>query len=99
MDYLEDIDYFKYLIEAWPLQTLLLQAKNHNQTEWKPRSQDYTSHVKKEVQSCSIVNYFIDVCSDSDDHLKMLDLLSLVNSIKPTAFTLMRWDSLLLQNQ
>ena len=33
----------------------------------KPRLRNYKSHLKKKVQSCSIVNHFIDVCSDTDD--------------------------------
>ena len=34
--------------------------------DWKPRLQNYKSHIMKNVQSCSIVNHFIDVCSDTD---------------------------------
>ena len=33
----------------------------------KPRLPNYKFHIKKKVQPCSIVNYFIDVCSDTDD--------------------------------
>ena len=35
--------------------------------DWKPRLRNYKSHIKKKVRSCSIVNHFIDVCSDTDD--------------------------------
>ena len=31
--------------------------------DWKPRLQNYKSHIKKKVRSCSIVNHFVDVCS------------------------------------
>ena len=34
--------------------------------DWKPRLRNYKSHIMKNVQSCSIVNHFIDVCSDTD---------------------------------
>ena len=34
---------------------------------WKLRLQNYKSHIKKKVQSCSIVSHFICVCSDTDD--------------------------------
>ena len=33
----------------------------------KPRLPNYKFHVKKKVQPCSIVNHFIDVCSNTDD--------------------------------
>ena len=32
---------------------------------WKPRLSNYRSHIKKKVQSCSIVKHFIDSCSDT----------------------------------
>ena len=34
--------------------------------DWKPRLQNYKFHIKKKVRSCSIVNPFIDVFSDTD---------------------------------
>ena len=33
----------------------------------KPRLPNYKFHIKKKVQPCSIVNHFIDVCSNTDD--------------------------------
>ena len=30
----------------------------------KHRLRNYKSHIKEKVRSCSIVNHFIDVCSD-----------------------------------
>ena len=42
--------------------------------DWKPRLRNYKSHIKKKVRSCSIVNHFIDVCSE-----EILDLLLLIN--------------------
>ena len=33
----------------------------------KPRLRNYKFHIKKKVRSCSIVNHFIDVCSDTND--------------------------------
>ena len=38
--------------------------------DWQPRLRNYKSHIKKKVRSCSIVNHFIDVCSDTDDPLR-----------------------------
>ena len=35
--------------------------------DWKPRLLNYKSHINKKVRSCSIVNHFIDVWSDTDD--------------------------------
>ena len=35
--------------------------------DWKPGLRSYESHIKKKVQFCSIVNHFINVCSDTDD--------------------------------
>ena len=37
--------------------------------DWKLRLRNYKSHVKK-VRSCSIVNHFTDVSSDTDDPSK-----------------------------
>ena len=42
--------------------------------DWKPRLWNYKSHIKK-VRSCSHVDHFNDVCSDT----VMLDLLLLIN--------------------
>ena len=36
--------------------------------DWEPRLPNYKSHMKRKVRSCSIVNHFIDVCSDTDDY-------------------------------
>ena len=33
----------------------------------KLRLRNYKSHINKKVRSCTIVNHFIDVCSDTDD--------------------------------
>ena len=43
--------------------------------DWKPRLRNNKSHIKKKMRSCSIVNHFIDVCSDTVFLKKILDLL------------------------
>ena len=45
---------------------------------WKPTLRNFKSRIKKKVPCCSIVNHFIDVCSDTDDPSKILDLLSVI---------------------
>ena len=67
--------------------------------DWKPRLQNYKSHLKKKVQSCSIVNHFIDVCSDTDDpsgniRSIIIDQLNNTNSL-----SLDEVDNLLLQKE
>ena len=32
---------------------------------WKPRLSNYKSHIKKEIESCSIVKHFINSCNDT----------------------------------
>ena len=54
--------------------------------DWKHRLQNYKSHIKKKVRSCSIVNHFIDVCSDTDDLSRnirfiIIDQLNNTNSL------------------
>ena len=44
--------------------------------DWKPRLRNYKSRIKKKVRSCSIVNHFIDVCSDTDDPSKNITLIT-----------------------
>ena len=56
--------------------------------DWKPRLRNYKSHIKKKVRSCSIVNHFIDVCSDTDDPSRnirfiIIDQLNNTNSLSP----------------
>ena len=56
--------------------------------EWKPKLQNHKSHIKKKVRSCSIVNHFIDACSDTDDlsrniRLTIIDHLNNKNSLFP----------------
>ena len=51
------------------------------------------------MRSCSIVNHFIDVCSDTDDHSKnirfiIIDQLNNTNSLSPNEI-----DNLLLQKE
>ena len=67
--------------------------------DWKPRLQNYKSHIKKKVRSCSIVNHFIDVCSDTDDPSRYIrfitiDQLNNKNSLSPNDI-----DDLLLQKE
>ena len=64
--------------------------------DWKPRLRNYKSHIKKKVRSCSIVNHFIDVCSDTVDLSRnirfiIIDQLNNKNSFSPDDF-----DNLLL---
>ena len=56
--------------------------------DWKPRLRNYKSHIKKKVRSCSIVNHFIDVSSDTDDpsgniRFIIIDQLNNTNSLSP----------------
>ena len=67
--------------------------------DWKTRLQSYKSHLKKKVQSCSIVNHFIDVCSDTDDpsgniRSIIIDQLNNTNSLSSDEI-----DDLLLQKE
>ena len=67
--------------------------------DWKPRFRNYKSHIKKKVRSCSIVNHFIDVCSDTDDLSRnirfiIIDQLNNTNSLSPDDI-----DDLLLQKE
>ena len=39
--------------------------------DWKPRLRNYKSHIKKKVRSCSNVNHFIDVCSDTPFFIRL----------------------------
>ena len=65
----------------------------------KLRLRNYKSHIKKKVQSCSIVNHIIDDCSDTDDpsvnvRLIIIDQLNYTNSLSPNEI-----DNLLLQKE
>ena len=67
--------------------------------DWKPRLRNYKSHIKKKVRSCSIVNHFIDVCSDTDDPSRnirfiIIDQLNNTISLSPNDI-----DDLLLQKE
>ena len=39
--------------------------------DWKTRLRNYKSHIKKKLRSCSLANYFLDVCSDTEDPSKI----------------------------
>ena len=43
--------------------------------DWKPRLRNYKSHIKEKLRSCSIVNRFIDVCSDIDDPSRKIRII------------------------
>ena len=43
--------------------------------DWKPKLQNYKSNIKKKSQSSSIVNHFIDVCSDTVDPSRNIRLI------------------------
>ena len=65
----------------------------------KPRLQNYKSHIKKKVQSCSIVNHFTDVYSNTDDPSRnirfiIFDQLNNTNNLSPDDI-----DNLLLQKE
>ena len=67
--------------------------------DWEPRSRNYKSHIKKEVRSCSIVNQFIVVCSDTDDPSRnirfiIIDQLNNTHSLSPYEI-----DDILLQKE
>ena len=66
--------------------------------DWKPRLRNYKSHIKKKVRSCSIVNHFIDVSSDTDDPSKnirfiIIDQLNNTNSLSADSSHLWRQQS------
>ena len=42
---------------------------------WKPRLSNYKSHIKKEIESCSIVKHFINSCNDTVNPSKYLQVL------------------------
>ena len=67
--------------------------------DWKPRLRNYKFHIKKKVWSCSIVNHFIGVCSDTDDpsgniRSIIIDQLNNTNSLSSDEI-----DDLLLQKE
>ena len=56
--------------------------------DWKPRLQNYKSHIKK--KNAITVNHFIDVCSDTDDPSRnirfiIIDQLNNTNNLSPDA--------------
>ena len=77
----------------------ILKQGVRSTVDWKPRLRNYKSHIKKKVRSCSIVNHFIDVCSDTDDPSRnirfiIIDQLNNANSLFPDDI-----DDLLLQKE
>ena len=65
-----------------------LKQEVRSTVDWKPRLQNYKFHIKKKVQSCSIVNHFLDVCSDTDNHSKNIRFIIInqfnnTNSLSP----------------
>ena len=80
-----------------------LKQRAGSTVDWKPRLRKYISHKKKTARSCSIVNHFIDVCSDTDDPSKnlfiiksfiIIDQLNNTNGLSPYEI-----DDLLLQKK
>ena len=66
----------------------ILKQGVRSTVDWKPRLRNYKSHIKKKVRSCSIVNHFIDVSSDTDDPSKnirfiIIDQLNIINGLSP----------------
>ena len=47
--------------------------------DWKPKLQNYKSNIKKKLWSCSIVNHFIDVCSDTVDPSRNIRLIIIID--------------------
>ena len=47
--------------------------------DWKPRLQNYKSHINKKCDLCSIVNHFIDVCSDKDDPSRNITFIIIID--------------------
>ena len=75
----------------------ILKQGVRSTVDWKPRLRNYKSHIKKKVRSCSIVNHFIDVSSDTDDPSKnirfiIIDQLNIINGLSPNEI-----DNLLLR--
>ena len=76
-----------------------LKQRVGSTVDWKPRLRNYKSHIKKKVRSCSIVNHFIDVFSDTDDPSRnirfiIIDQVNNTNSLSPDEI-----DDLLLQKK
>ena len=76
-----------------------LKQRVGSTVDWKPRLRNYKPHIKKKVLSCSIVNHFIDVWSDTDDPSRnirfiIIDKLDNTNSLSTDEI-----DNLLLQKE
>ena len=56
--------------------------------DWKPRLQNYKSHIKKKVRSCSIANHFTDVCSETDDPSRNITFV-IIDQLNNTIFSQM----------
>ena len=67
--------------------------------DWKPRLQNYKSHIKKKVRSCSIANHFIDVCSDTDDPSRNIRFIIIDQLNNTSSFSPDEIDDLLLQKE
>ena len=63
------------------------------------RLQNYESHTKKKVRSCSIVNRFIDVCSDTDDPSRDIRFIIIDQPNNINSLSLDDIDGLLLQKE
>ena len=66
-----------------------LKQRVRSTVDWKHRLRNNKSNMKKKVRSCSIVNHFIDVCSDTDDPSRNIKFI-IIDQIIQTAFPLMR---------
>ena len=65
----------------------------------KPRLRNYKSHIKKKVRSCSIVNHFIDVCSDTADPSRNIRFIIINQLDNVNSLSLDEIDDLLLQKE
>ena len=69
--------------------------------DWKPRFRNYKSHIKKKVRSCSIVNHFIDVCSDTDDPSRNIRFIIIdqLNNIYKQSLPWWHWQSIVTKRK
>ena len=67
--------------------------------DWKSRLRNYKSHIKKKVQSFSIVNPFNDACSDTDDSSRIIRFIIITQLNKTNSLSPDKIDNLLLQKE
>ena len=69
------------------------------EVDWKPRLRNYKSHIKKKVRSCSIVNHFVHVFSDTEDLSKIIRFIIIGQLNNTDSLSPDEIDDLLLQKE